>query len=299
MLYSRLTASQKRRAFRAALNSGRLQRMPGAFSPLVAMAIARRGFEGVYISGGALAADLGLPDIGLTTLSEVAARSAATARMVDLPTLVDADTGFGEPLNAARTVQVMEEAGVSGCHFEDQENPKRCGHLDGTTLVPVPTAVRRIAAAVAARRDPDFIIGARTDAKAHGGIKAVVERAKAYADAGADLLFPEALADAEEFEAVRAAVDIPILANMTEFGKSTLLTVDQLRDLGVNVVIYPVTMLRVAMGAITRALESIDETGTQADLVDDMQHRHRLYELLGYSDYTTFDTDVFDTGGRQ
>jgi len=299
MLRSRLTASRKRQTFRAGLSSGRLQRMPGAFSPLVAMAIARQGFEGVYVSGGALSADLGLPDIGLTTLSEVTARAAATARMVDLPTLVDADTGFGEPLNAARTVQAMEDAGVAGCHFEDQENPKRCGHLDGTTLVSLPTAVRRIAAAVAARRDPDFVIAARTDAKAHGGIKAVVERAKAYADAGADLLFPEALANAEEFEAVREAVDIPILANMTEFGKSTLLTADNLRDLGVNVVIYPVTMLRVAMGAITRALQTIDDEGTQAGLVETMQHRSELYELLGYSDYTAFDADVFRTGGDQ
>lgn len=296
MLHSRLSATQKREQLRAQLGSDELARYPGAFSPLVAMAVARQGFEGVYVSGGALAADLGLPDIGLTTLPEVADRAAATARAVDTPTLVDADTGFGEPLNAARTVQLLEDAGVAGCHFEDQENPKRCGHLDGKTVVSTDEAARRIRAAVAARRDPSFVIGARTDVNAGGGLSAVIERAKAYADAGADLLFPEALADEAEFAAVREAVDIPILANMTEFGQSKLLSTTALRNAGVDLVIYPVTMLRVAMGAVADSLSKLDADGTQTGFVDQMQTRAELYELLGYSDYTGFDSAVQKSG---
>lgn len=293
MLYSRISAGHKRAALRDGLAASELLRYPGAFSPLVAKAVAEHGFDGVYVSGGALAADLALPDIGLTTLTEVSQRAAAIARMVDQPTIVDADTGFGEPLNAARTVQALEDAGVAGCHIEDQDNPKRCGHLDGKSVTDLATSVRRIKAACNARRDPDFVICARTDVR---GVDNVVNRAKAYADAGADLLFPEALADASEFEAVAAAVDIPILANMTEFGKSELLTTDQLRDAGVRVVIYPVTMLRVAMGAVTTALRQLAEAGTQAGFVDRMQTRAELYDLLDYADYTSFDTDVFNIG---
>ena len=296
MLYSRVGIADKRAALRTGLAGTELLRYPGAFSPLVARAVQRQGFDGVYVSGGALAADLGLPDIGLTTLTEVSQRAAAIARMVDTPTIVDADTGFGEPLNAARTVQTLEDAGVAGCHIEDQENPKRCGHLDGKSITNLATSVRRIRAAVEARRDPGFVICARTDVRAAEGLRATVDRAKAYVDAGADLLFPEALADASEFEAVAAAVDIPVLANMTEFGKSTLLTADELRNAGVRVVIYPVTMLRVAMGAVVTALSELDDTGTQAGFVEGMQTRTELYDLLDYSDYTSFDTDVYDSG---
>ncbi len=299
MLHSRRTAQAKRRAFREALASGELLRMPGAFSPLTAMAIQRAGFEGVYVSGAVLSADLGLPDIGLTTLTEVSGRAAQIARVTDLPSLVDADTGFGEPLNAARTVQILEDAGVAGCHIEDQVNPKRCGHLDGKSVVPLDEALRRIRAAADARRDPGFVICARTDVRAGEGLGAVIDRAKALADAGADLLFPEALANVAEFEAVRKAVDIPILANMTEFGKSTLLTADTLYDLGVNVVIYPVTLLRLAMGTVTEALAAISAEGTQAPLVERMQTRGELYDLLGYADYAKFDTTVFSHAYRE
>ncbi len=194
MLHSAATPAQKRAAFREGLKSGRLLRFPGAFSPLSAMLIARHGFEGVYVSGAVISADLGLPDIGLTTLSEVAGRAQQIARVTALPTLVDADTGFGEPMNAARTVQLLEDAGVAGMHIEDQVNPKRCGHLDGKDVVDRQVAVRRIKAAAAARRDPAFVIAARTDAAAVNGLDDAIDRVKAYADVcGADLvIFPEA-----------------------------------------------------------------------------------------------------------
>ena len=263
-------------------------------NPLGARLIERHGFEGIYVSGAVLSADLGLPDIGLTSVTEVAGRSQQIARVTELPALVDADTGFGEPMNAARTTQLMEDAGVAGMHLEDQVNPKRCGHLDGKDVVERDTAVRRIKAAVAARRDPDFVIAARTDAAAVNGLDDAIERAKAYADAGADLIFPEAMRGPADFEAMRAAVDVPILANMTEFGKSELLDARTLESLGVNLVIYPVTLLRLAMGAADRGLRELAEQGTQTGLLDQMQHRRELYDLLDYADYNAFDENIFN-----
>jgi methylisocitrate lyase len=289
-----VTAADKRRTLRDGLESGRLLRVPGAFSPLVAMLVAELGFEGVYVSGAALSADLGLPDIGLTTLTEVAGRSQQIASAVDLPVLVDADTGFGEPLNLARTIRTLEDAGAAGCHVEDQVNPKRCGHLDNKSVVSRDEMVRRIRAAATARRDPAFVLCARTDARALEGLDATIERAKAYVDAGADMVFPEALADEGEFAAFRDAIDAPLLANMTEFGKSPLLDAATLSSIGFNVVIYPVTTLRLAMGAIEDGLRTILEHGTQAPVVDRMQTRAALYELLGYERYTVFDADVFN-----
>ena len=286
--------ADKRRRFRQGLESGKLQRFPSAFSPLVAKLIAELGFEGVYVSGAVLSADLGLPDIGLTTLTEVTGRGAQIASVTDLPTFIDADTGFGEPMSAARTVTVMEDAGLAGLHLEDQVNPKRCGHLDGKAVVPTSEMIKRIRAAVTARRDPNFIICARTDAAGIEGIPAAIERAKAYADAGADLIFTEALHTPADFEQFRAAVVTPLLANMTEFGKSELLTAAQLSDIGYNIVIYPVTTLRIAMGAVERGLREIDSTGTQAGLLDQMQHRSRLYELLRYTEYNQFDSDIYN-----
>ncbi len=288
------TATEKRAAFRAGLASGRIQRFPGAFNPLVAKLIQEVGFEGVYVSGAVVSAELALPDIGLTTLTEVVERGRQIARVTDLPVLIDADTGFGEPMNAARTVTMLEDAGLAGCHIEDQVNPKRCGHLDGKAVVPVADMVRRLRAAVSARRDPGFVICARTDARGTEGLDAAIDRAKAYADAGADLIFTEALADAGEFAKFLAAVDIPLLANMTEFGKSELLSSTELENLGVNAVIYPVTTLRLAMFAVESGLREIAATGTQAALVDRMQHRARLYELLDYARYNEFDSDIFN-----
>ena len=294
MLHSSTPAGQKRVAFRAGLASGKLQRFPGAFNPLSAMLIARHGFEGVYVSGAVISADLGLPDIGLTTLTEVAGRAAQIARVTALPALTDADTGFGEPMNVARTVQVLEDAGVAGLHIEDQVNPKRCGHLDGKDVTDPGTVVRRIKAAVAARRDPEFVIAARTDAAAVHGIADAIDRAKAYADAGADLICPEAMAGEADIERFRTALDVPILANMTEFGKSRLLDVKTLENLGVNVVIYPVTLLRLVMGAADAGLAEIAGRGTQQGLLEAMQHRRDLYDLLDYQAYNAFDTSIYN-----
>jgi len=288
------SAADKRAAFRAGLNSGRLQRFPGAFSPLVAKLVAEIGFEGVYVSGAVLSADLGLPDIGLTTLTEVTARGAQIASVTDLPTLIDADTGFGEPMNAARTITLLEDAGLAGCHLEDQVNPKRCGHLDGKAVVSTAEMVKRLRGAVAARRDSNFVICARTDAAGIEGVDAAIERARAYTDAGADLIFTEALTGPADFDKFRAAVDIPLLANMTEFGKSELLSASQLTDIGYNVVIYPVTTLRLAMYAVESGLREIDAKGTQSGLLGRMQPRSRLYELLRYADYNQFDDEIFN-----
>lgn len=294
MLYSQTTPTEKRRLFRERLATGELLRFPGAFNPLSARLIEQKGFDGVYISGAVLAADLGLPDIGLTTLSEVAGRAKQIARMTELPAIVDADTGFGEPMNVARTVQELEDAGLSGLHIEDQVNPKRCGHLDGKQVVDESTALGRIRAAVDARRDPNFLIMARTDIRAVDGLDAAIDRAKKLVDAGADAIFPEAMGTLEEFAAVRSAVDVPILANMTEFGKSELFTSQQLADVGINLVIWPVSLLRIAMGAAGRALDTLNEEGALTSKLGEMQHRADLYDLIDYEGYNRFDTSVFN-----
>ncbi|MGP6170271.1 methylisocitrate lyase [Microbacterium sp. A196] len=294
MLYSGTTPVEKRRLFRERLASGELLRFPGAFNPLSARLIEQKGFEGVYISGAVLSADLGLPDIGLTTLTEVAGRGKQIARMTELPAIIDADTGFGEPMNVARTIQELEDAGLAGAHIEDQINPKRCGHLDGKAVVDLGTAAKRIRAAVDARRDENFLVMARTDIAAVDGLDAAKDRAKALVDAGADAIFPEAMRSLEEFAAMREAVDVPILANMTEFGKSDLFSVDQLRDVGVNIVIWPVSMLRIAMGATGRALDTLLDEGHLTSKLGEMQHRADLYDLIDYESYNHFDSGVFN-----
>lgn len=294
MLYSSVSAAAKRIAFRERIASGRIVRMPGAFNPLSAKLIERKGFEGVYISGAVLSAELGLPDIGLTTLTEVASRGEQIARMTNLPALIDADTGFGEPMNVARTIQQLELAGLAGCHIEDQVNPKRCGHLDGKSVVDEHTATQRIRAAVDARVDDNFLIMARTDMRATDGITAATDRAKALVDAGADAIFAEAMRSLEEFEAMRTAVDVPLLANMTEFGKSELFTTQQLEDVGVNIVIWPVSLLRMAMGAAERALDTLIDEGHLTGKLPEMQHRADLYDLIDYEHYNQFDSNIFN-----
>jgi len=294
MLYARVTAADKRIALKAGLSSGKILRYPGAFNPLSAKLIQQKGFEGIYISGAVLSADLGLPDIGLTTLTEVAGRSQQIARMTDLPAIVDADTGFGEPMNVARTTQTLEDAGLAGMHIEDQVNPKRCGHLDGKQVVDADTAIKRIRAAVDARRDANFLVMARTDIRAVDGLDAAVTRAKQLQDAGADAIFPEAMGSLAEFETIRAAVSVPILANMTEFGKGELYTVQQLEDVGMNLVIFPVSLLRLAMGSAARGLDAIEQHGSLTTMLPEMQHRADLYELLDYASYSQFDSGIFD-----
>lgn len=294
MLYAKTDAATKRRLFRERLASGELLRFPGAFNPLSARLIERKGFDGVYISGAVLSADLGLPDIGLTTLTEVAGRAQQIARVTELPAIVDADTGFGEPMNVARTIQTLEDAGLAGAHIEDQVNPKRCGHLDGKSVVDQSSAVQRIRAAVDARRDANFLIMARTDIRAIDGLDAAINRAKALVDAGADAIFPEAMQTLEEFAAMRAALEVPILANMTEFGKSELFSTQQLAEVGVNMVIWPVSLLRMAMGAAERALDTLNDEGHLTSRLGDMQHRAELYDLLDYEGYNHFDTSVYN-----
>ena len=288
------TPNERRKALRASLVDEKITTLPGAFNPLTARLIEDIGsFSGVYVSGAVVANDLGLPDIGLTTLSEVANRGGQIARATNLPVLIDADTGFGEPMSAARTVAEFEAAGLAGLHLEDQVNPKRCGHLDGKEVVSRDLMVRRITAAVRERQDDDFVICARTDAAGIEGIDEAIERAKAYADAGADLIFTEALYSEEDFAKFRAAVDTPLLANMTEFGKTELMSAQQLEDLGYNAVIWPVTTFRIAMGQTEAMLRDIAETGTQVPWLDKMQHRARLYELVRYDEYNQFDQSVF------
>jgi methylisocitrate lyase len=294
MLYAKTTPEQKRAHLRRILTPGAGRQFPGTFTPLSAPLIQEKGFDGLYVSGAVLANELGLPDIGLTTLTEVAQRAGQIARMSDLPTIADADTGFGEPMNVARTIHELENAGLAGCHIEDQVNPKRCGHLDGKATVDTETATKRIRAAAQARRDENFLIMARTDLRAAEGLDAAVERAKALVAAGADAIFPEAMKDLSEFEVMCSAVDVPVLANMTEFGKSELFTREQLAATGVALIIYPVTSLRSAMGAIERTLDTISAEGTQEPAVQEMMTRARLYELVDYEAYSSFDAGVFD-----
>ncbi|PCC53516.1 methylisocitrate lyase [Brevibacterium aurantiacum] len=294
MLGATATPAERRAKFRELLAGDQIVQFPGAINPINAQIIEQTGFEGVYISGGAFSAAMGLPDIGLTTLTEVADHGRNIARVTNLPTFIDADTGWGEAMNVARTIQEFEDAGISGMHLEDQVNPKRCGHLDGKEVVTTAEMSKRIAAAVKGRRDENFVISARTDSRAGEGLDAAIDRAKAYADAGADLIFPEAMRDLSEFEKFASSVDVPILANMTEFGKSELFTTEQLANVGVKLVIYPVTTLRLAMGAIKSGLQTIRDQGTQVDLLEGMQTRADLYDTIDYAAYNDFDAAVFN-----
>jgi len=276
--------------------------MPGAFNALCARAIERAGFEAVYVSGAGLAnAVYGLPDVGLTTLSECVAHAHAIASAVRVPVWVDADTGFGEDINVARTVRELESAGVAGVHLEDQVLPKKCGHLEGKTVVPAAVMVDKLRAAIAARRDPDFVILARTDARAIEGLDAAIDRARQYLEAGADGLFPEAMSSTQELRAFADACrslrtrtgNAPLLlANMTEFGKTPLLKLGELASMGYSIVIYPQTALRVAFGAITRMLADLKRDGEQSAWLDRMQTRKELYDLLDYDGLDAIDRAV-------
>jgi methylisocitrate lyase len=272
--------------------------IPGAFNALTAKLAERLGFAAVYLSGGALSAGwAGLPDIGLLTATEFAGQAAMLARATSLPLLCDADTGFGEAIHVERTVRLFEEAGAAGLHLEDQVQPKRCGHLSGKAVVDVATMVAKIQAACAARCDPDFVIVARTDARSVEGFDAAVARANAYRAAGADMIFPEALESSEEFAHFAQAVAAPLLANMTEFGRSPLLSFDELACLGYRAVLYPLTAFRAAMRAAEEMLRMLRDCGTQRDRLDAMQSRAELYDLLGYSDWEARDRAYFSSGG--
>jgi len=257
--------------------------MPGVPNAGIARQVERAGFDALYISGAGLAnATAGLPDIGLLSLSEVAQLAGYIAEAVQIPAVVDADTGFGGAENVARTIRQLERAGLAGCHIEDQEFPKRCGHLAGKSLVDADEMAGKIEAAVAARSDPDFLIIARTDARAVEDFEQTIGRALHYIEAGADAIFPEALQSEQEFRDFAAAVRVPLVANMTEFGKSPLLSIDDLRELGYRMVIFPMSAFRVAMKASEKFLRELKMRGSQVEWIDEMQTRQELYELLDY-----------------
>lgn len=286
------------RLFRQALEQGGCA-IPGVFNALVARLAERAGFRAAYQSGAALSASLAaLPDVGLVTQTEFAEQARYLTRGVSIPVISDADTGFGEPLAVERTVRLFEEAGLAGLHLEDQELPKRCGHLSGKNVISREAMQAKLRAAVAARKDPDFVIIARTDARAVHGLEESLTRARAYVDAGADAIFPEALETPQEFERFAREIRVPLIANMTEFGKSPLLTVGQLAGMGYKGILFPVTMMRVAMKAVERALGQLAAEGTQAGLIDAMQTRAELYDLLGYTGFDARDREYFGGGGK-
>jgi len=298
MHFTKKNAAEKRADFVKALNSKKLLRFPGAYNPLCAKLIAEIGFDGVYISGAVLSNDLGIPDIGLTSLDYVSNRSEQITKVTDLPTIVDADTGFGD---CGKTIQTLEAKGLAGCHLEDQVPEKRCGHLDNKELVSRDEMVKRIKDAVKARKDKNFIIIARTDANAVEGLEKTLDRIKAYEDAGADMIFPEAMKDEKEFETVRKTAKTFLLSNMTEFGKSKLLRKEELESLGYNLVIYPVSTQRLAMKNVEDGLKSIFNEGHQNGILDKMQTRKRLYELVEYEKYNTPEKKItdFSTEGHE
>ncbi len=284
MHFLKKTPQEKRADLKNKLNSKKLLRFPGAYNPLCAKLIAEIGFEGVYISGGVMSNDLGLPDIGLTTLNQVSYRSEQIAKVTDLPTIVDADTGFKD---CSETISIFENNGLAGCHIEDQVAEKRCGHLDNKELISKENMIEKIKKSVKAKKDENFLIIVRTDANTVEGIDKTIERIKAYEDAGADMIFPEAMKNEGEFEKIRKVSKVHLLANMTEFGKSKLLNTKQLENLGYNLVIYPVTTQRLAMRNVEVGLKSIFKDGDQNNIIDKMQTRKRLYELVEYEKYNT------------
>ena len=257
--------------------------MPGVPNASIARQVERAGFDAVYVSGAGMAnSTAGVPDIGLLSMEEVVRLAGYVAHAVRIPAIVDADTGFGEGEAVAQTIRELEKAGLAGCHIEDQEFPKRCGHLAGKTIVDVEMMIERIKAAVAARRDPDFLIIARTDARGVEDFKSTLKRAEKYLAAGADAIFPEALQSAEEFRDFAKEIKAPLMANMTEFGKSPLLSFKQLADFGYRMVIFPQSAFRVSMKATEKFFAALKKAGKQSDWLDQMQTRQELYDLLDY-----------------
>lgn len=294
MIINTTSSELKRKQLAESIRSGRLLQFPGAYNPLVALLIEQKDFDGVYVSGAVMANSLGFPDIGMTTLTEVTGAASSIARVTKLPVIMDIDTGFGEPMMVARTIKELHYLGITGCHLEDQVNPKRCGHLDNKELVSSTDMAKKIRAAADAKTDPNFLLIARTDARGSEGMDKAIDRAKAYLDAGADMIFPEALQNEKEFETFRKAISAPLLANMTEFGKSKLLNKQQLENIGYNLVIYPVTTQRWAMKAVEDGLEDLRSTGTQENTLDKMQTRTRLYEVLNYEAYNQYDQSLYN-----
>ena len=289
---------EKRKDFVTKLKSGKILRVPGAYNPLSAKLIEEIGYDAVYVSGGVMSNDLGYPDIGLTTLEDVSNRSKQIARVTNLPTIVDIDTGFK---SCKKTIKTFEKVGVTAVHLEDQIEQKRCGHLDNKELISIKKMVKKISECVKSRKDKNFKIIARSDAKSVEGLDKMIDRCKAYIDAGAEIIFPEALHDEKEFEKVRKSLNCYLLANMTEFGKTKLLNYKQLENLGYNIVIYPVTTQRLAMKNVEDGLRAIFADGHQNNVIDKMQTRKRLYDLVEYEKYNSLDEKIynFSTEGHE
>ena len=291
MHFTKKNSSEKRIELKNKIKSNKILKFPGAYNPLTAKIIADLNFDGIYISGAVMANDLGIPDIGLTTLKEVSYRSNQINKVTDLPSIVDGDTGFG---NCEKTIATFEKLGLSGCHIEDQIEQKRCGHLDNKELISLNEMVKKINTAVKSRKDNNFLIIARTDARSVEGIEKTIERVKAYEEAGADVIFPEALVDEKEFELIRKKSKVSLLANMTEFGKSKILSSNELENLGYQIIIYPVTTQRLAMKNVEDGLRAIMRDGHQNNIIDKMQTRKRLYELVEYEKYNTTKKKITD-----
>ena len=298
MHFTKKTIKEKRSDLIKNLKSNELLRFPGAYNPLCAKLISEIGFNGVYVSGAVMSNDLGMPDIGLTTLKQVSYRSEQIAKVTDLPTIVDADTGFND---CEKTIITFENKGLAGCHIEDQIEQKRCGHLDNKELISKDQMVKKIKECVASKKDKNFKIIARSDAKNVEGIDKMIDRCKAYVDAGAEIIFPEALQNEKEFEKVRSSLNCYLLANMTEFGKSKLLNFKELEKMGYNIVIYPVTTQRLAMKSVEDGLRAIFDDGHQNNIIDKMQTRKRLYDLVEYEKYNSLDEKIynFSTEGHE
>jgi len=298
MHFTKKKPSEKRIALKNKLKKQNILKFPGAYNPLTAKLITEIGFDGIYISGAVMANDLGIPDIGITSLKEVSYRANQISRVSDLPSIVDADTGFDD---CKKTIETFENLGLCGCHIEDQIDEKRCGHLDNKEIIPINKMVNKIKTSINAKKDKNFLIIARTDANTVEGLKKTIDRVKAYENAGADIIFPEAMKDEKEFEEIRKNTKIPLLANMTEFGKSKLLTANKLENLGYNVVIYPVTTQRLAMKSVEDGLKVIFADGHQNNIIGKMQTRKRLYELVEYEKYNTLDKKItdFKTDGHE
>ena len=267
--------------------------MPGAFNAISARLVEKAGFKALYISGAGLANGVAaMPDIGLLTMTEVLTQSKYIIDAVDIPCIIDGDTGFGEAINVMRMIKEMEGLGAGGVHIEDQEMPKKCGHLEGKKLVPPEAMAMKIAAAVEARTDPDFLIIARTDARAVEGIDVAIKRATLYLEAGADAIFPEALESKDEFVLFRKKISAPLLANMTEFGKSPSTSVKEFEEMGYNIVIFPLTAFRVMLKSVADALSKLKTEGTQKTLIEEMMTRKELYEIIGYENYEKIDKKI-------
>jgi len=289
---------EKREEFDKKLKSKKILRVPGAYNPLTAKVIEEIGYDAVYVSGGVMSNDLGYPDIGLTTLQDVSNRANQIARVTNLPTIVDIDTGFK---SCKETIETFEKFGITGVHIEDQVAQKRCGHLENKELITKEEMIKKIKECTNSKKDKNFKVIARSDAKSVEGIDKMIDRCKSYVDAGAEIIFPEALHDEKEFEKVRKSLNCYLLANMTEFGKSKLLNYKELENIGYNIVIYPVTTQRLAMKNVEDGLRAIFDDGHQNNIIDKMQTRKRLYDLVEYEKYNSLDEKIynFSTEGHE